>query len=243
MKTLLDLTDRFPMRFDVEQLKEEVRSLESTAWLSHYDGSISNGWTAIPLVSRDGAMDDPNAQRVGRFGLYRRTPIVKSLPYFRAVLDAFECPQGRVRISRLQPGAVIRAHRDIGREAASVAFGQVRLHLPIVTNDGVTFLVGGERLRLLPGRLYYVDFTRLHSVRNDGRTARIHLILDLQMNDFLRRVFPEPSRREQVEWFLVRHTLPLVWPFFWVHFVLKQYFEAALPELSASEEAGQALTS
>jgi hypothetical protein len=240
---MLDLTDRFPMRFDVERLKEEVRSLETATWLNHYDKSISNGWTAIPLVSRDGTMDDSNAQRVGRFGRYRRTPIIQSLPYFRAVLDAFECPQGRVRISRLQPGAVIRAHRDIGHEAASIAFGQVRLHLPIVTNDGVAFLVGGERLRLLPGRLYYVDFTRLHSVRNDGRTARIHLILDLQMNDFLRRMFPDPSRREQVERFLVRHTLPLVWPFFRVHFALKQYFQAALPELGAGGEAGQALIS
>jgi hypothetical protein len=241
VKTLLDLTERFPMRFDVGRLRDELRSLETAAWLEHYDKKISDGWTAIPLVSRDGSMDGPDAQRVGRFGRYRRTPVAERLPYFRAVLDAFRCPQGRVRLSRLAPGSVIRPHRDICKEAASIAFEQVRLHLPVVTNDRVTFLVGGERLRLLPGRLYYVDFTKLHSVRNDGDEARVHLILDLKVNDFLRRVFPEPSFGERLERFLVRHTLPILWPFYRVHFALRQYFLPAPGRRGRGEELRQAL--
>jgi hypothetical protein len=227
VKTVLDLTDRFPMRFDVERLRDELRALETVTWLDHYDKKISDGWTAIPLVSRDGSMNAADAQRVGRLGRYQRTPITERLPYYRTVLDAFQCPQGRVRISRLLPRAVIRPHRDICREAANIAFGQVRLHLPIVTNDRVVFRVGGEELRLLPGRLYYIDFTKLHSVRNDGTEPRIHLILDLQVNDFLRRVFPQPSRGERVERLILRHTLPLVWPFFRIHFALKQLFLTA----------------
>ena len=104
METMLDLTDRFPMCFDAERMADEIRSLEATTWVGHYDPKISDGWTSIPLVSRHGSMDTPDSQRVGRSSQYRRTPIVDRLPYFRSILDAFQCPQGRVRISRLLPG-------------------------------------------------------------------------------------------------------------------------------------------
>jgi hypothetical protein len=231
---MLDLTDRFPMRFDVERMTDEIRSLEATAWVGHYDPKVSDGWTSILLVSRNGLMDTPDSQRVGRSSQYRRTPIVDRLPYFRSVLDAFQCPQGRVRISRLLPGTSIRPHRDICREVANIAFGQVRLHIPIVTNDHVTLLVGQETLRLLPARLYYVDFARLHSVHNGGTEPRIHLILDLLVNDFLERVFPEPTPTERAERFLIRNTLPLVWPFFRAHFALRQWFQRSAPHASTS---------
>jgi hypothetical protein len=223
METMIDLTERFPMRFDLERMIEEIRSIEMEHWLAHYDRKISDGWNAIPLVSCHGSMDGPDAQRVGRVGQYRRTPIVEQLPYFRCILDTFACPQGRVRISKLLPGAVIRPHRDICREAAGLAFGQVRLHLPIITNDRAILRVGRNELNLRPGRLYYVDFTRLHSVINGGTEPRIHLILDLQVNDFLERVFPEPTRRERAGRFLLRNTMPLIWPFYRVHFALKQW--------------------
>ncbi len=238
METMLDLTDRFPMRFDVERMRDELRVLDATTWVGHYDPKISDGWTSIPLVSRDGSMDGPDSQRVGRPGQYQRTPVVDRLPYFRSILDAFQCPQGRVRISRLLPGSVIRPHRDICREAASIAFGQVRLHIPIVTNDRVMFLVGRETLRLQPGRLYYIDFTRLHSVRNDGTEPRIHLILDLRVNNFLERMFPQPTPWERAERLLVRSMLPPIWPLFRIHFALKQWSQAA-PQAPANA-AGEA---
>jgi hypothetical protein len=211
MKTMIDLTERFPMRFDVERMTSELRVLEKSQWVDHYDRTVSTGWTAIPLVSRDGTMNDADSQRVGKFGSCKRTPILDELPYFREIVDAFQCPLGRVRISRLMPGTIIRAHRDVGEEAASFACNQVRLHIPIITNNKVTFIVGGEQLRLLTGRLYYVNFSKKHAVRNDGTEARVHLILDLQVNDFLRFVFPPLSLIERAECVALRHALPFVW--------------------------------
>ncbi len=211
MKTMIDLTDRFPMRFDVQRMKQELRILDSYRWLDHYDKKLADGWTAIPLVSHDGSMTSTESQRIGKMGSYRRTPIVEQLPYFRSILDAFQCPHGRIRIMKLLPGTIIRAHRDICDEVACFAFNQVRLHIPIITNDRVVFTVGGEQLHLRPGRLYYVNFAKVHYVRNDGSEPRIHLVLDLQVNDFLRSVFPPLSMGERVENFAVRHTLPMLW--------------------------------
>jgi hypothetical protein len=211
MKTMIDLTDRFPMTFDVPRMREELASLEGADWLPHYDKALAEGWTAIPLVSRDGSMDSEESQRVGTLGAYRRTPVVEKLPYFAEILDAFPCPQGRVRIMKMMPGTVINPHRDVEKEVANIAFGQVRLHVPIETNDDVVFVVGGERLRMEPGRLYYVNFSKTHYVRNDGSTVRTHLVLDLGVDAFLARVFPPPSAVERLDRACVRALLPLQW--------------------------------
>jgi hypothetical protein len=211
MKTLIDLTDRFPMRFDVDKMKEDLRQLENLRWLDHYDRALAEGWKAVPLVSRHGQMDGPESQRWGDIREFRCTPVVDQLPYFRQILDAFACPHGRIRILKLMPGTGIGVHRDISHEVACFAFNQVRLHIPIITNDQVTFFVGGEQIRMQPGRLYYVNFIKKHWVRNDGREPRVHLVLDLRVNDFLRGVFPPTLFGERLENFLVRNTLPALW--------------------------------
>jgi len=66
----------------------------------------------------------------------------------------------RVRLSKMAPHTKINAHRDIGDEVASVAFNQVRLHIPITTTNKVVFFVGNEQFQMAAGRLYYVDLPK-----------------------------------------------------------------------------------
>jgi hypothetical protein len=53
-----------------------------------------------------------------------------------------------------------------------------RVHLPVVTNDEVRFVVGGETVNLREGQLFEINNRRMHSVHNDGAEDRVHLILD-----------------------------------------------------------------
>lgn len=216
MKTWIDLTDRVPMKFDVERMTQEIRQFESSGWLEHYDPGLSSGWRAILLKSRGGDISGPEAQRPDwDFSKYQRTPHVDKLPYFREIMDFFKCSQGRVRILKLQPGAGIGVHRDVRAEVGCVAFGQVRLHIPIITNDKVIFHVDGERLHMKPGRLYYVDFSKKHFVRNDGTEARLHLVMDLKVDDWLGSFFPPltPAEKLQAAW--MRMTYPAFWKMRW----------------------------
>lgn len=222
MQTMIDLTDRFPMRFSAERMRKELEDLENSPWVEHYDRKISNGWTTLLLSTRDGTMDRPNSMRPGRGRQFKRTPLLQQWPYFREILDAFRCPIARVRVSKLLPHSFIGVHRDIGREAAAIAYNQVRLHIPITTNDKVKFHLGREVFHLRVGRLYYLDFTRPHSVRNDGDESRIHLILELCVNEFLRQIFPEPDFKERVQRFVLRNTMPAMWPFMKAKFTIKQ---------------------
>lgn len=216
MRTWIDLTDRVPMKFDVERMAQEIKQLESSGWLDHYDPGLSAGWRAILLKSRGGDISGPEAQRPDwDFSKYQRTPYVERLPYFREIMDFFQCPQGRVRILKLMPGAGIGLHRDVRAEVGCVAFNQVRLHIPIVTNDKVMFHVGGIRLHMKPGRLYYVDFSKKHFVRNDGAEPRLHLVMDLKINDWLRAIFPPPTPLEKVQAAWMRLTYPAFWKLRW----------------------------
>lgn len=217
MRTWIDLTDRFPIKFDVERMKAEIAAVESAdSWLSHYDVNLSTGWRAILLKSRKGDVSGPEAQRPSYdFSDFKRTVYVDRMPYFRELMDRMQCPQSRVRILRLSPGAGIGLHRDILAEAACLAFGQVRLHVPIVTNDKVTFFVGGERIKMQPGHLYYVNFAKKHYVRNDGAEARIHLVMDVKVNEWLEQYFPRVSLWEKFEYGFVRHTWPILWKLLW----------------------------
>ena len=192
----------------------DLRRLRGHEWVDHYDATLSDDYGAIPLVSLDGRTSGKDAQLpvgLDEYDRYRPTELLGQLPYFAKLLDYFQCPKGRTRIMKLAPGASIGAHRVIANEVACFAFNHVRLHIPIVTNDKVFFFVGNQRLHMMEGRLYYVNFVKKHHVRNDGAHHRIHLVMDLRVNDWLRNIFPPLSFLEAAENSLYRAALPPYW--------------------------------
>jgi hypothetical protein len=213
--SVIDIGDKFPIRFDTKRMLAELKGLESGDWLDHYDKGLSNGWVAIPLVSLDGRTSDSEAQRAGAMDQYKRTPFLDRLPYFKEIVDAFKCPKGRVRVLKLLPGAKIGEHRDVGLEVANLAFRRVRLHIPIQTNPDAVFYVGGERFHMREGGLYYANFSKVHSVRNDGATDRVHLVLDLEVNDWLAGFFPPRTFADHVSAVSQRVSLPIFWKLRW----------------------------
>lgn len=218
MRSFIDLTDHYPMSFDIDKLRTELARMEKVDWVRHYDTTQPSGWTTIPLRSINGAMDGPDSIRHGRWEDYRNTPLLDDFPYLRSVIESFKCPIGRVRLSNMAPHMAINPHRDIDDEVASVAFRQVRLHVPIATSDKVTFFVGKERLHMAAGRLYYADFAKVHSVRNDGDAQRVHLFLELKMNPWLDALFPRFTPLEKLDMALQRIYLPWFWKVrnFWI---------------------------
>jgi Aspartyl/Asparaginyl beta-hydroxylase len=226
MRSLIDLTDRFPMSFDVERLRTELTLVENKDWVRHYDSTQPAGWTTLVLRSIKGSLKGPDSIRHGPWAEYRNTALVEDCPYMREVIESFKCPIGRVRLSKMAAHTKINPHRDIEDEVASVAFNQVRLHIPITTSDKVVFFIGNEQFRMTPGRLYYADFAKTHSVRNDGDETRVHLFLELKMNDWLRGLFPRFTLLEKLDMAVQRIYLPLFWKLrnFWL---FSKYVRAA----------------
>lgn len=86
-------------------------------------------------------------------------------------------PNGRILravLAKLPAGAKIGRHRDAD-ESFSVSH---RIHVPIITNDYVDFIVGNTRLEPKPGLAFELNNDLPHMVVNRGATDRIHLIFD-----------------------------------------------------------------
>lgn len=54
----------------------------------------------------------------------------------------------------------------------------VRLHIPVVTNDGVDFRLNGVRCPMSAGSTWYLRLSDPHSVANRGSSDRVHLVID-----------------------------------------------------------------
>lgn len=80
----------------------------------------------------------------------------------------------RVMLARMAAGGVIQPHRD----ANPAAKWPHKIHVPIVTNDHVTFRVEGARYVMAEGEAVEVNNMGTHSVENLGQTDRVHLIFE-----------------------------------------------------------------
>lgn len=75
----------------------------------------------------------------------------------------------------LKANSVIAPHIDKG-DSLEKCF---RVHLPIITNDKVNFIVGDEMKIFKEGELWEINNSgKIHSVENNSDVDRVHLILD-----------------------------------------------------------------
>jgi hypothetical protein len=185
---------QLPFQFDRARLAGDLARVPSEDWVPHYNTNDFGGdWSGAALRSRSGQRRDLNALSFDG-APFRGTSLLDLCPYFREVLDAFSCRQHAARLLSLAPGSFIREHSD---HTLDFEDGRVRIHVPIQTNDAVEFYVSGERLLMEEGGAYYINVNLPHRVNNRGASARIHLVIDAEVNDWVREVFARsaPIRR------------------------------------------------
>ena len=88
----------------------------------------------------------------------------------------------RVMLARMAPGGIIHPHVD----SNPAAKWPHKIHVPLLTNPRVGFLVGSQVHHFPEGIAVEVNNLGPHGVRNDGETDRIHLIFeyyDLDQSD------------------------------------------------------------
>jgi Aspartyl/Asparaginyl beta-hydroxylase len=82
----------------------------------------------------------------------------------------------RAILVRLPANTSIKRHMDKG----DFLNKHSRIHIPIYTNDDCTFIVDSEEMNIPEGSIYEINNTgKYHSVHNNGKTDRIHLIVDM----------------------------------------------------------------
>ena len=173
-----------PMAFDAGRLQSDLSRCRDADWVEHFVTDNYEGhWHVLPLRAPMGAehpvmmiYSDPTCEE------FVDTPMLERCPYVRSLLEQFECTLDAVRLMRLGPDSFIREHRDLD---LSLEDGAVRLHVPIVTDDDVDFLLNGEPVRMRAGECWYLRLSDPHSVTNRSAQVRVHLVIDARVNDWL----------------------------------------------------------
>lgn len=191
---------QFGQQFDAKRLQQEVAQLETAVWQDHYNRAGYEGsWRTLQLRSLHGQLN--NNMALPASGLptgigYQDTPLLAHCPYISEILDFFPMEKTAVRLMKLDAGAVIKPHRD---QDLNFEEGEVRLHIPVITNPQLRFYLEQERLVMEEGSCWYLNLAREHEVINDGPTARIHLVIDGLVNDWLREYFAHGPHRQVVQ--------------------------------------------
>ena len=185
-KWLRQMLDRVKLNltFDSRLLQRDLDRLQSDYWIEHFVKQNYDGdWSVLALRGPANAThpvmmiySDPTCTE------FANTPYLDACPYFRAVLESFRCPLQAVRLMKLSSGSRIKEHTD---HDLSVENGTARLHIPIVTNDDVDFRLNGTRVLLNEGECWYLRLCDPHSVENNGKSDRIHLVIDAEVNPWL----------------------------------------------------------
>lgn len=181
---------RLPFYFDVNILQKEVKHLSAASWQMHYQTMHYEGeWSAIPLRSAGGRADNIIIAPTNDAD-YEDTIFLNECPYLEEVLQTFKCPLKAVRLLKLNAGAIIKKHRD-----AELNFenGEIRLHIPVITHPDVDFYLDEEKITLQEGECWYLNFNLLHSIHNRSPINRIHLVIDAEVNDWVKEIFASPS--------------------------------------------------
>ena len=161
----------------------ELREVEKNFNPVVQHGNAHDGnWKSIALFAADG---DMKTDKLNRKCEYKKTEAIKFAPQLEKLIDSIPGEKKRVRLLSLPPGAKIYEHYD---RTDTMDSETSRLHLPIVTDKDVIFLLNNQRMNWVPGNIYYGDFSFPHSVTNNSKINRVHLVIDVSNNIKLKSI-------------------------------------------------------
>jgi hypothetical protein len=168
------------------QMQQEVQLLAQQHWCLHVNkADYQGGWDVLAL--RCAAKHQYAHAILQSFAIEEHTewqdlPLLDQLPSVKNFLRQLPVPLKSVRLMRLHPGALIKPHRDPG---LCLEQGEARLHLPLQTNPELSFYVADQQVPMQEGELWYINADQTHWVENKGVSARINLVIDCEVNDWL----------------------------------------------------------
>lgn len=162
----------------VDPLREAILSLPGTAWLANQqrqqDYDVHRRTQSVVLIFTDGeGWPELTVTRESGWDLLSRVAV----PLMTDIIKQHYDPGGtiiRAMAAKLLPGEVISPHRDAH---PSFHHGH-RIHIPIITNPRVRFMIDGRPYKMKVGEAYEINNQKTHSVMNKGAEERINFIFD-----------------------------------------------------------------
>jgi len=200
-----------PFQYNPSALEDDLKKCKNFNFLKNYVPENYDGDDYIlPLRSIGGNLDFPVAVP-HKAQHYKNTPALDVCPYFKSIIDSFLCEKEAIRLMNLPAGRVINTHTDY---KCGYEDGIFRVHIPIITNKDVHFILNNVRLHMNPGAAWYTNVNLPHSVANKGKTNRIHLVMDCIRNEWSNGMFKslgyDFTQEKEVEPEIPREAIPQI---------------------------------
>jgi len=171
------------------------------AFQNHYSNyNKKKSWSAIALrgysqnplmIEKPLEMNDKwHKEHEGEHFELQNTPFMEHFPQLKEFVKNSDIEFHRIRLMKLTPkGGELTRHTDqVDPESFNTVGGLIRIHYPLITNDKVEFKVWSPRgikqtVNMKVGECWMLDTRKPHSVYNGGDSDRIHLVVDIKVND------------------------------------------------------------
>ncbi len=193
---------------DITGIKAKLSELHlMKLFANHYSNyNKKKSWSAVALrgydqlpemIEKPSEMNDKWQKENGKNDYFiQDTPLMKEFePYIGHILNMLPAKKERVRLMRLEPnGGELGRHTDQTDKFLGTQDGDIiRLHIPLFTNEDVLFhswnSEGVEEVTHMgEGELWYLDIRKPHRAVNEGKTPRIHLVIDVIANNNIRGI-------------------------------------------------------
>lgn len=172
------LNNMFKGEDELENNSDRFRQIQ----LTEFDQKLSHGevvqkpTTFFERIRRQNPKHPGYVPEAAELNYGKRTSLVSG--EIEKIFDMFSSKITRARLAFMAPGHEIKAHVDYDTTLVC------RYHIPILTNPDVKFFVQrGTSVHKFhmpaDGRVYFFNQGLKHWVKNDGDTARLHLIIDV----------------------------------------------------------------
>ena len=165
-------------KVSIEDLAEAILAQDEAAWNENVqrqnDYEVHEQTRSIVLLFAN-VENWPSIEVTKQPGWDRLATL--AVPVMHEIIGKWYPPGGtiiRAMAAKLLAGGRILPHRD-----SHPSFGAGhRIHVPIVTNPRVRFMVDGRPYQLEVGEAYEINNQKVHSVMNKGAEDRINFIFD-----------------------------------------------------------------
>jgi len=192
-----------------EAMGDRIRELDGE-FANHYSKyNKSKAWGAlsirgysseITMIEKPSCMNEAWQKEHENDNLVLQdTELRKKFPELEKILRDFPSTNfDRIRLMRLQPGGgELSRHVDHVEGDSGISDGRImRFHIPIITNPKVLFTMwntNGEKVEqtMKQGEAWLFDFRKPHMAVNGGDDIRIHLVIDVVMDEKFRKLIRE----------------------------------------------------